>query len=90
MTNENILAERYESLALSVVEAVCDITLLKNYVARCANAPDNDTAAIAQDKIHVLESLADCIAVDAEQIWLDITRLARVLQGQNQQERSRS
>ena len=81
MTNENILAERYESLALSAAEAEHGITILKNYVARYAN--DNDTATV-QDKIHVLKSLADGVTFDAEQIRLDIDRLIRVLQGQNQ------
>ena len=81
MTNENILAERYESLALSAAEAEHGITILKNYVARYAN--DNDTATV-QDKIHVLKSLADGTTFDAEQIRLDIDRLVRVLQGQNQ------
>ncbi|MCM3907589.1 hypothetical protein [Trueperella bernardiae] len=83
MTKRNILAERYESLALSAAEAEHGITILKNYVARYANAPDNDTATV-QDKIHVLKSLADGVTFDAEQIRLDIDRLIRVLQGQNQ------
>ncbi|PKZ89319.1 hypothetical protein CYK24_03220 [Trueperella bernardiae] len=79
MTNENV----YESLAISTAEAEHDITILKNYVARYANAPDNDTATV-QDKIRVLESLAGGVTFDAEQIRLDIARLARALQGQNQ------
>lgn len=81
MTKRNILAERYESLALSAAEAEHGITILKNYVARYAN--DNDTATV-QDKIHVLKSIADGVTFDAEQIRLDIDRLVRVLQGQNQ------
>lgn len=81
MTNENILAERYESLALSAAEAEYGITILKNYVARYAN--DNDKTTV-QDKIHVLKSLADGVTFDAEQIRLDIDRLVRVLRGQNQ------
>ena len=79
MTNENV----YESLAISTAEAEHDITILKNYVAWYANAPDNDTATV-QDKIRVLESLAGGVTFDAEQIRLDIARLARALQGQNQ------
>lgn len=75
MTNENV----YESLAISTAEAEHDITILKNYVARYANAPDNDTATV-QDKIRVLESLAGGVTFDAEQIRLDIARLVRALQ----------
>lgn len=81
MTNESILAERYESLALLVDDAEYGITLLKKYVARYAN--DND-ATTAKDKAHVLESLAFGVMLDVEQIRLDIDRLVRVLQGQNQ------
>lgn len=81
MDSNQILAERYQSLTLSISQAWYGLSLLKSYVDRCANDTDSDMTA--EEKAVSLESFADCITVDAEQIRLDIDRLIRILQGQN-------